>query len=291
MSTKKQDTIYVFKVQLSFFNDTDDEDSPYRIIAVPKGATLHDFARIIVAGFGFDFDHAFGFYDNLNKWNNSKEAYEAFADMGEESRFPGVQKTAVENVFTKPGKKMLFLFDYGDEWHFFIEFMSVDEAAPDETYPKLLESVGDAPPQYEFTEDEFDDGTDMDDEEFYDDFDDDDIAAAEERIRKILGRPMEAELPAVSSATLKAYHTFLKKNLSFPFKALYYDENEDKERKISVTELLDFAKSPDETTGLLCGCAKGREKVVIPLAEIEPEESDPNFQMVDDYCFWYWEYL
>ena len=33
--------------------------------------------------FDFEFDHCFGFYDNLRKYHDSKRSYELFVDIGE----------------------------------------------------------------------------------------------------------------------------------------------------------------------------------------------------------------
>jgi len=72
----------------------------------------------ILDSFDFDFDHPFGFYDNIKRWVDSREGYELFTDIGEGDEFEGVKKTKVNRVFDRIGKKMFFLFDYGDEWHF-----------------------------------------------------------------------------------------------------------------------------------------------------------------------------
>jgi hypothetical protein len=41
------------------------ERSIYRDIEIEASKSLHKFAEAIVAAFGFDFDHAFGFYSGL----------------------------------------------------------------------------------------------------------------------------------------------------------------------------------------------------------------------------------
>src|SRR5215471_20454025 len=61
----------------------------YRDIEIPGSKKLYDLAAAIVAAFGFDFDHPYGFY-SLLKGNilRSPVKYELFADMddiGEES--------------------------------------------------------------------------------------------------------------------------------------------------------------------------------------------------------------
>jgi hypothetical protein len=58
----------------------------------------------------------------------------------------GVKSVMVSEVFEK-GKKLLYLFDYGDEWRFIVECKKVEQADGGK-YPRVLESKGDAPEQY-----------------------------------------------------------------------------------------------------------------------------------------------
>ncbi len=48
---------------------------------------------------------------------------------------------------------MIFLFDYGDGWHFFVELKEVKRAEDWDLKPVVLESIGQAPPQYPPCED------------------------------------------------------------------------------------------------------------------------------------------
>ena len=121
---------------------------PYRTLAIPEGYTLYRLAEVIVDSFDFDFDHAFGFYNNIKRWTDSDEGYELFADMGEESEFNNVKRARIDKVFNKIKKKMLFLFDYGDGWHFIVELKRIEVSKEDARYPLVVESVGEAPPQY-----------------------------------------------------------------------------------------------------------------------------------------------
>ena len=100
--------------------------------------------------FDFEFDHAFGFYSDLkDPYSHKGERYELFADMkDEDSDASSVERTTVAQVFRGPGKKMVFLFDYGDDWRFLIEARALAEKAPRTRYPRLLASVGTAPEQY-----------------------------------------------------------------------------------------------------------------------------------------------
>lgn len=282
-------TTYTLKASINFLGGEEDSIA-YRSITVVSGISLHKLAETILESFEFNFDHAYGFYDNIKKWSNSKEGYELFADTGEESRFKGVKKTKIEDVFNSEKKKMLFLFDYGDQWHFIVELLSTGSPEKNDKYPKIIESVGDAPPQYESFDREYSDDFDGDFDEFEEYFEDDkEVAETERRLRKIFEIQDDEEIPTVSDQTLKTYYDYLKKGLSLPASAMHYDEEKDKEFKVAINKLIEYTDESEEALGILCECVKGKAKVVLPLAEIETSEKDRNFQLIDDYCFWYWE--
>ena len=60
----------------------------------------------------------------------------------------GVRRTKLGAAFPEVGKKMLFLFDYGDEWRFKVELIGLGRKEPNAAYPRVLKRVGEAPPQY-----------------------------------------------------------------------------------------------------------------------------------------------
>jgi len=116
----------------------------------------------------------------------------------------------------------------------------------------------------------------------------------EKRIAEILGVKIGRELPNVSNKTLKIYHYYLNKNLSFPFNAEYSKETgplEDAYYDIKVTGLLEPKKCPDlEFYGLFCKGKQGRRKIEIPLAEVTVKQEDKNKELVGDYCMWFCNY-
>ncbi len=222
---------------------------PHRTIAVPIGADLYDLAVSINRAFGFDMDHAFGFYDNLKNPYAAGVKYELFSDLegeeaesedpaeralaeameqvdvnaveqdvkqymqrrmeeavlphvpealrarvsellaeqvfeqGEGDLLPalpfgdsggdpfggelgaqlaellggslsapteehGVKGVPVSDVFQQEKQKMLYLFDYGDDWTFEVQFLRREAAEKGARYPRVLESKGAAPEQY-----------------------------------------------------------------------------------------------------------------------------------------------
>lgn len=139
---------YTFKI--------DDGDGYQAVIAISGNINLHGLAEHIIDAIGFDFDHAFGFYDNLRNPYQSSECYTLFADMGEGDEGAGsVQKTLIEGVF-ELGKKMVFLFDYGDDWQFLITCADAEPAKAKRKVRKVVSEKGERPIQYPDYEDEED---------------------------------------------------------------------------------------------------------------------------------------
>ena len=121
-----------------------------RKIKIFGSRTLYNFAKVINKAFDFSFDHAFGFYDSFGDLREAKKVYELFVDAGEEASptAQGVKNTKISQVFVNPGEKMLFLFDYGDEWRFTVELKEIRKTEEKESEPVILESIGKAPGQY-----------------------------------------------------------------------------------------------------------------------------------------------
>lgn len=152
MSTKAT----LFKVTWSDWNGAV-RGRPFRKIVLNSGSSLYDLAAASLDSFQFDLDHAFAFYDNIKNWTRSEEGYELFADMGEKEKFPGVKKAKITKVFDTPKKKMLLLFDYGDEWHFIVQYLGNAEVKPGQALPFVSESSGKAPDQYGGLDDDYED--------------------------------------------------------------------------------------------------------------------------------------
>jgi hypothetical protein len=135
-----------------------DEPTIYREIEVESRKTLSDLAEAIVHAFGFEFDHAFGFYPKLTGQDvmRSQPKHELFADMGEKTEARSVRKTRIADAFPDVGHKMLFIFDYGDDWRFVVEMIGLGQKAAKTRYPKVRKKVGKAPEQYGGWDDEDD---------------------------------------------------------------------------------------------------------------------------------------
>lgn len=147
--TKKQ--VYIFKAILNTGFEGRGSRQPYREIAILESQSLSSLARAIVTSFNFYFDHCYGFYDNFENPYKSKEIYELFTDLPDVEHTDGasgVTYVKVAKVFNTIGKKMRFLFDYGDNWMFTIELIGIKSFKETEKYPKIIGKSGKAPEQY-----------------------------------------------------------------------------------------------------------------------------------------------
>lgn len=123
----------------------------YRDIEIEASKSLYRLAEGIVSAFGFNFDHAFGFYSGLTdaRMMDVPPRYELFADMGEaDAGVIGVKKTKVAQAFPAIGHTLLFLFDYGDEWRFRVTLTKTAEKVAKARYPRVVATRGKAPEQY-----------------------------------------------------------------------------------------------------------------------------------------------
>ena len=117
-------------------------------IAVGGNCSLHALAALIIKAVGFDFDHAFQFCDNFKDPYRSKERYTLFADMGNGEPGDGsVKKTGIAEVF-RPNRKMIFHFDYGDDWFFLVTCTKVAESSAKKPFKKVIATHGKPPVQY-----------------------------------------------------------------------------------------------------------------------------------------------
>ena len=130
------------------------DGATYRDIEIEASKSLYKLADAIVSAFGFDFDHAFGFYGgDPFAARRGQTRYELFADMGEaDPDVRSVKKTKVAEAFPAVGSSLTFLFDYGDEWRFRVALEAKGLKLAKVRYPRVVASKGEGPEQYPASE-------------------------------------------------------------------------------------------------------------------------------------------
>jgi len=132
----------------------------WREIEVAANQTLADLGNAIPLAFDFDDPHLWSFFLSGKAWDRATEyALHSEPGLAGSPRPATAGRVQLRDV-PFPGatgkKEFLFLFDYGDEWHFGVKLRRVSEQVePQVQYPRVVASQGDAPPQYpDFEEDE-----------------------------------------------------------------------------------------------------------------------------------------
>lgn len=59
-----------------------------------------------------------------------------------------LKKTKVSSLDLKKGQAFFYNFDYGDDWWFRIKVSEIYNEIPKGRYPKVVDGVGENPPQY-----------------------------------------------------------------------------------------------------------------------------------------------
>lgn len=148
-NTEEGKSIYLLKVTVSDLYGSI-RGRPYRTLAIPGEFTLYELAESILDAFEFDFDHGFGFYNNIEDWTASDARYESSIGVTTELQDSrDVAKTNVDEAFGKPKNKLLFLYDYGEEWHFVVQHTETKVSDGDTEYPEIVKSYAKAPSQYD----------------------------------------------------------------------------------------------------------------------------------------------
>ena len=155
---------YIFKVKLRY------DKRIWRKIEMLGRQTLDDLHMAIQKAFDFDADHLYSFFMSGRAWDLSNfEYHHPEADGGpagarmramilffqgsrSEPRLPAT-RMRIESLNLKPKRKFLYLFDYGDEWQFEVEFLK-EGSSEKALYPRIIDSRGEAPQQYQNCDEE-----------------------------------------------------------------------------------------------------------------------------------------
>lgn len=100
------------------------------------------------------------------------------------------------------------------------------------------------------------------------------------------------ELMEVTFESLMVFYRHLEQHMTFPFSALIEDEVgpfEVIERCVDCIRLEQNIKV-DQLYGILVECRLGREKIIVPLAEIEVDDDHVNSSIIALYQDWFWNY-
>jgi hypothetical protein len=150
--------IYRLRVTLDSMGSQQPASPVSRTIEIEGEDTLYDLHLEIQRAFGWDNDHLYSFYMSNNR--RDPQAEYAGNPVGEdlESSFgkpPGsASQTELRDLKLRKRKKFKYLFDYGDDLLHTVEVLDIHDLSVDQSeYPRIVERIGEPPPQYEYFED------------------------------------------------------------------------------------------------------------------------------------------
>lgn len=101
-------------------------------------------------------------------------------------------------------------------------------------------------------------------------------------------------LPNVDEETLSRYYRYLSVNLTLPFVAHFPRPTIPQEQtafRCTVPSLIDPAQRlGDGFEGILCMIRHGNHELTVPLIDLYLSENSRNFQLIEDYWHWSWNW-
>ncbi len=134
---------YVFDAELVGFRGV------RRVIAVRDDLTLVDLHYALQSAFGWDDDHLYAFWLDGRFWTSTDEHFTRPSAIGDAPGAAASRSAAIrlDRLGLAEGRRIAYVFDFGDEWRVRLRVQRVADDAGHPS-PRLLSSVGAAPPQY-----------------------------------------------------------------------------------------------------------------------------------------------
>jgi len=113
------------------------------LIEIESSSTLEELHFAIIDAVNFENDHLYEFY--VSRTERSRDRLRFDGESGK------IYDTTLESLYPlEKGRKLYYLFDYGDHWLFRItkSRKSPQEPKTGIKYPRLLSETGKAPVQY-----------------------------------------------------------------------------------------------------------------------------------------------
>lgn len=124
-----------------------------RTIVMREDQTFAHLSLVLRGAFGWWMDdHLYAFWPDGEFWGDATAYLHPFEleEAGKEGRSA---ELPLADADLEPGRKLAYVFDFGDEWRILLTVTAVDPADAG-GYPRVLAGEGDPPPQYPPFDDE-----------------------------------------------------------------------------------------------------------------------------------------
>jgi hypothetical protein len=127
-----------------------------REVSVRSDQTLVELHRVLQEAFGWDDEHLYSFWLDGEFWGSAESEYTAPLELKSGQKSGRVK---LSDLGLRPDATIAYIFDFGDNWSVLLTVLAAAPADA-EPYPRIVASRGEAPPQYEYEDDEEDDESD-----------------------------------------------------------------------------------------------------------------------------------
>lgn len=133
------------------FNITNEEaPEMLRVLDIPAGANFQDLHFAVLDAVNFDTTQLSSFFICNTDWEKKMEITLINMGTDDEDMVPIMKDIKIKDYEHEVGQKLIFEYDFVLMWRFFLEVIKVyDTDEPAKNFPKIIESIGDAPKQYE----------------------------------------------------------------------------------------------------------------------------------------------
>jgi len=128
------------------------EDGPdmLRVLDMPANSNFQDLHFAILAAVDFDTTQLSSFFICNQNWEKKVELTLINMDVDDNGLMPIMKDIKLKDYEHEVGQKLIFEYDFVLMWRFFLEVTKLyDSEEPAKDFPKMVESVGDSPKQYE----------------------------------------------------------------------------------------------------------------------------------------------
>jgi hypothetical protein len=141
-----EDSVYIFDARLV------DYDGVGCTIAVRATQTLEHLHRALRRAFKWYDDHLYSFWLSGVHWDGPKTEYTAPYELAESEARSAAARIC--DIDLQAGRPIAYVFDFGDQWQVVLELRERVPPDPGARYPKVLERIGEPPPQYTYDEED-----------------------------------------------------------------------------------------------------------------------------------------
>jgi len=113
----------------------------WRRLLIPADLFLHDFHKVLQTAMGWDNQHVHLFLKG-KKIFGMKET--GWMESGDSQDYTAIR---VNDLLRRPGDKMVYHYDMGDDWMHDVVLENVTEPVPDIYYPLCVDGARECPPE------------------------------------------------------------------------------------------------------------------------------------------------